>query len=205
MLPTLIILTISFYQLPPIDVESNPQEFLTSKLTSKTTPILVPLIFTTLSIAFIGATVPFVFYYISFKLTLLKSQFNYLSAAIWMQLMAEEKDSIEKIKYFETGLNYYNVYLKRKLKLKINEVQLYSQLLSRSTEDRNNLLNSISKAFVGNDTLKPIAESSLFTQAPILAREKLQSKIKEVVIFLVAIAPVIITVAQLMLPYFKFE
>lgn len=119
--------------------------------------------------------------------------------------MAEEKDPIEKIKYFETGLNYYNVYLKRKLKLKINEVQLYSQLLSRSTEDRNNSLNSISKAFVGNDTLKPIAESSSFIQAPILAREKLQSKIKEVVIFLVAVVPVIITVAQLMFPYFKFE
>jgi len=120
--------------------------------------------------------------------------------------MSEENDSILKIKYFGIGLNYYNAYLKRKLKLKIDEVQLYSQLLSKSTENRNNLLDRISRSFQENDTLKPIAESSVFIQAPILSREKLQSKIKEVGIFLATIIPVMIAIAQLLIPsIFKFE
>jgi hypothetical protein len=53
---------------------------------------------------------------------------------------------------------------------------------------------------VGDDTLKPIAESSLFIQAPILAREKLQSKIKEVFATLSALIPVIIAVVQMIRP-----
>lgn len=98
------------------------------------------------------------------------------------------------------------MYLKRKLELKIDEVQLYSQLLSKSPENRNNLLNTISRAFIEDDTLKPVAESSLLRDGPLLAREKLQSKIKEVIIFLAAVIPVIIAVVQVLLPsVFKIE
>ncbi|MFZ0345142.1 MAG: hypothetical protein WAL24_08280 [Nitrososphaeraceae archaeon] len=160
-------------------------------------PISIPIVLNQLSNILVGIAAPTIFYYILARITLWKDY--YLFATAWMQIMYEENDPIQKTKYFETGLNYYNAYLKTKLKLEINEDQLYSQLLSKTIEDRNNSLNSISKAFGEHDALKPIAKSSLFVQTPILAREKLESKIKEVVVILVGVIPVIIAVVQAIL------
>lgn len=117
---------------------------------------------------------------------------------------SENPDDVYKIRFFVIAIDYYNKYLQRTLKIEINKVLIFSQILSKSREDRNTLLSSIPSTFDDMDKLKPIAELSkhLKDKEPILVKQSLAEKIISAGGFIAAIIPIVITILQLMLPQY---
>jgi hypothetical protein len=110
-------------------------------------------------------------------------------------------DDLYKMRYFGIAIDYYNKYSQRTLKIEINKVLIFSQILSKSREDRNTLLSSIPSTFDDKDKLKSIAELSkhLPDKEPILVKQSSAEKIIFIGGFIAAIIPVVITILQLML------
>jgi hypothetical protein len=119
----------------------------------------------------------------------------------WLKIMSKKNDDVNKMKYFGFGINYYNKYLRRKLKIDLNKALLFSQIIRKSIEDRNKILNSVLCTFEdnNNDKLKPIANlSSIFPdKEPFLIKESLAQKIIDIGGFIAAAIPVVITILQI--------
>ena len=98
------------------------------------------------------------------------------------------------------GLNSYNNFLKRNLKLQFDDVMVCSKIISSS--EKNQLLSLITASFKDNDKLKPVGCLSNIIKLPdteqFLVEKRLEDKIKDVVTILTAIIPVVISIVQLM-------
>jgi hypothetical protein len=99
--------------------------------------------------------------------------------------------------------------LQRTLKLEVNKVLLFSQIISESKEDRNKILTSVFDTFEDkyNDKLKPIAYlSSIFPdKESILIKKSLAEKIIGIGGFIAAAIPVVITILRLIMPQYFAE
>lgn len=117
-----------------------------------------------------------------------------------------EKDQIGQMQSMTRGLRYYNEYLEKVLKLKINNVdRVISKLLSDSKVDKHETIKSIYQAFEDNDNLQPITciSTTLAIQETeiFLVRQPVAEKIKNWTTYIIAtIIPLIVSIVQLLFP-----
>jgi hypothetical protein len=144
--------------------------------------------------------------YISLVGDYARRDFRFRFAKFCMDTVEEKKDEVNKIYYLIKGLNSYNNYIERNLKLQFHEAMVYSKILSSS--DKNQSINLLITSFRKNDKLKPISCLSTIVKLPateqFLVKKNLKSQTKDVITILAAIIPVIISIVQLSFPqYFQ--
>jgi hypothetical protein len=129
--------------------------------------------------------------------------FRYYYAKGCFQILTRRSDKEEMMKFLVMGINSYNKFLKRNLKLQINNIHnLYSKIISNFIFMNSLFVNSLSKTFQNEDKLLPlrlILHFSNLAEEQFLIQESLWEKIKEWATFLVAIIPVTISIIQFLL------
>ena len=117
-----------------------------------------------------------------------------------------EKDEIRRMESMTRALRYYNEYLEKVLKLKINNVDgVISKLLSDSKVDKHEAIKSIYCAFDDNDRFQPITciSTTLGIQETekFLIRQSVAEKIKNWTTYIMAtIVPLIVSIIQWLFP-----
>ena len=85
---------------------------------------------------------------IKIGLLLLRKEFRLYFAKGRLTIASEKQDDIEKMKYLIWGLNSYNSYLRRHLKLEIQDPKrIYSKISNLSYLEKNKVINSLVNAF----------------------------------------------------------
>jgi hypothetical protein len=96
------------------------------------------------------------------------------------------------------GLDSYNSYLKRHIKLEVNEIKkIYSKITTLPGKEKMDTINRIIQSFESGDTLEPVRYLSTLHDNKtelFLAEEPLEKKIKLQVTYAAGIIPVILTV-----------
>jgi len=71
--------------------------------------------------------------------------------------LSRVEDDVERVKYLIEGLSFYNKYIRRTLRLQINDPKIiYSYIIADATVDKNRSIKELSQAFEDNDKLKPL-------------------------------------------------
>ena len=186
----IIILTLLFYTLPP----SMKEGYLS--------PLLGD------GFYFLQATLIITVYITFFTLSFSYGQrdFRFQFAKACMNVIENKKDEVNKIYYLMLGLDSYNKFLKRNIKLQFDDTMVCSKIISSS--EKNQSLNLITASFKDNDKLKPVSCLSNIIKLPdkgqFLVKKPLKGKIKDAVTILTAIIPIVISILQLMFPkYFQ--
>ena len=159
---------------------------------------------------FVQTTLTYMIYsiIIVFFRSYLNRDFRFSLAKRCMYVARKEENQVKKIHYLIIGLIQYNKYLKRNLNVQFDDVRVYSNIIS-SSSDKKQIVKTIAASFEDdNDKLKPTNSLSTFSnlepKEQFLVKKSLSTKIKEVGTFLAAIIPVLITILQLMFPqYFQ--
>jgi hypothetical protein len=109
-------------------------------------------------------------------------------------------DEVEKMEYLIKGLNSYNSFLKRHIKLEINEIKkIYSKITTLPSKEKMDTVNGIIESFESGDTLEPVRYLSSLKDNKteiFLTEEPLEQKIKLQVTYAAGIIPVILTIVQ---------
>jgi hypothetical protein len=104
------------------------------------------------------------------------------------------------MEYLIKGLNSYNSFLKRHIKLEINEIKkIYSKIITLPTNEKIKTVNKIIQSFESGDTLEPVRYLSSLkdsTTELFIVEEPLEQKIKLQVTYAAGIIPVILTVIE---------
>jgi hypothetical protein len=83
--------------------------------------------------------------------------FNFYLARLSFRALSRSEDDVERVKHLIDGLSFYNKYIRRTLRVEINEPKIiYSKIITDATVDRNRWMKELSQAFEDNDKLKPI-------------------------------------------------
>ena len=149
------------------------------------------------------STLVFTVYCMFFSLiySYIRSDFKYHFAKACIAVVESKKDEVNKTYYLMQGLSSYNKFLKRTLKLQFDDAMVCSKIIS--SYDKNESFNLIATSFKGGDKLRPVSCLHDITNLPdkeqFLVKERLSTKIKEVIIILTTVIPVIISIVQLML------
>lgn len=134
-----------------------------------------------------------------FKLYFAKGCFRIIEEKIKSDV---NKNEVEEMKYVILGLNSYNSYIRRHLKLQIKNLnEIYSKLASSPMQKKDASIDSISKAVNGEDTLEPIQYLAKFLglqkKQEILTHVPLSNTIKEWSIFATAVIPTALSIIRL--------
>jgi hypothetical protein len=78
---------------------------------------------------------------------LMRKEFRFDVARGWVELVSKKKDEVEKMEYLLNGLDSYNKYIRKRLKTSINVFQIYSKIINSPTDERNESIRIIAKAF----------------------------------------------------------
>jgi hypothetical protein len=108
-------------------------------------------------------------------------------------------DEVEKMEYLIKGLDSYNSFLKRHIKLGINEIKkVYSRIATLPAKEKSDTVNRIITSFESGDTLEPVRYLSSLHEGKelFLAEESFEQKIKLQVTYAAGIIPVILTIIQ---------
>ena len=129
-----------------------------------------------------------------------RKRFRLYFAKGCLSISKNSKDEVEKIEFLIKGLNSYNSFLKRHIKLEINEIKkIYSKITTLPTNEKIETVNKIIQSFESGDTLEPVRYLSSLkdsTTELFLVEEPLEQKIKLQVTYAAGIIPVILTVIQ---------
>ena len=129
-----------------------------------------------------------------------RKRFRLYFAKGCLSIAKNSNDEVEKMEYLIKGLDSYNSFLKRHIKLEINEIKkIYSKITTLPSKEKSDTVSKIIKSFESGDTLEPVRYlSSLHdnNRELFLAEEPLQQKIKLQVTYAAGIIPVILTVIQ---------
>jgi hypothetical protein len=136
-----------------------------------------------------------------------KKNFRFYYAKGCIQLLSKKTDKSEKMNLLVRALNSYNKYLKKTLKLQINNIdKICSKIISDPFLDKHEFTKSISDAFQSDDKLKPTTQILSFLNIKnteeFLIKEPLWTKIEEWGTLLVPIITVAISIIQFVLPIF---
>jgi hypothetical protein len=133
-------------------------------------------------------------------LSVLKRDFRFYYAKGCFSFLMKRKDDSEKMRYLVMGINSYNKYLKKNLKLQINNINnLHSKLISNFILHNSLFVDSLSKTFHTDNKLLPLSYIIDFLNLEteqFLIEESLWEKIKDWGAFLVAVVPVVISIIQ---------
>lgn len=129
-----------------------------------------------------------------------RKRFRLYYAKGCLSLIKKSKDEVEKMGYLIMGLNSYNSYLRRYLKLEIKDIKkIYSKLATLPDKDKDAAIEKITECFDSGDTLEPLRYLAQFKDADsdiLLAEEPLHEKIKTQVTYAVGIIPVALTILE---------
>lgn len=129
-----------------------------------------------------------------------RKRFRLYYAKGCLSLIRKSKDEVEKMGYLIIGLNSYNSYLRRYLKLEIKDIKkIYSKLATLPDKDKDAAIEKITECFDSGDTLEPLRYLAQFKDADsdvLLAEEPLHEKIKTQVTYAVGIIPVALTILE---------
>jgi hypothetical protein len=129
-----------------------------------------------------------------------RKRFRLYYAKGCLSLVRKSKDEVEKMGYLIMGLNSYNSYLRRYLKLEIKDIKkIYSKLTTLPDKDKDAAIEKIMESFDSGDTLEPLRYLAQFKDADsdvLLAEEPLHEKIKTQVTYAIGIIPVALTILE---------
>ena len=129
-----------------------------------------------------------------------RKRFRLYFAKGCLAITKNSNDEVEKMEYLIKALDSYNSFLKRHIKLEINEIKkIYSKITTLPSKEKSDTVSRIIKSFESGDTLEPVRYlSSLHDNKTelFLAEETLQQKIKLQVTYAAGIIPVILTIIQ---------
>jgi len=127
-----------------------------------------------------------------------RKRFRLYYAKGCLSLVKKSKDEVERMGYLIMGLNSYNSYLRRYIKLEIKDIKkIYSKLATLSDKEKDAAIEKIIESFESGDTLEPLRYLAQFKGADsdvFLAEEPLHEKIKTQVTYAIGIVPVILTI-----------
>jgi hypothetical protein len=153
---------------------------------------------------FLQGTLTFTLYLVFFPLlpSYVDRHFRYRFAKTCMNVVEKKKDEVSKIYYLILGLNSYNKFLKRNLKLQFDDAMVCSKIISSS--EKNKSLNLITESFKDSDKLISCLFNvvKLSDKDQFLVKKRLGDKIKDTVTILTAIIPIVISIVQLMFPHY---
>jgi hypothetical protein len=117
-----------------------------------------------------------------------------------LSIAKNSNDEVEKMEFLIKGLNSYNSFLKRHIKLEINEIKkIYSKITTLPIEAKMDTVNKIIQSFESADTLEPVRCLSSLQENKkelFLTEEPLEQKIKLQVTYAAGIIPVVLTIIQ---------
>jgi hypothetical protein len=136
-------------------------------------------------------------------LLLLRKEFRVYFAKGCLTIALKKQDDVEKMKYLIWGLNSYNFYLRRHLKLEIQDPKrIYSKISNLSYSEKNKIIHSLLNAFEFSK-LQPLAvlSSSLNISDldQFLVKESFIRTIKESAALAAVIIPIAISIIQLIM------
>jgi hypothetical protein len=127
----------------------------------------------------------------------LKKDFDFYLTRAYFTLASQKDDETEKLKYLNQSLDAYNVFLERKLNLKINNImRIYSTIISASAEQKLKIRESVGKALEKDkmELARQLAElSSLPDEEEFLQKESsiLNQRFKDI---LTVMIPAVISI-----------
>jgi hypothetical protein len=129
-----------------------------------------------------------------------RKRFRLYYAKGCLSLVRRSKDEVEKMGYLIMGLNSYNSYLRRYLKLEIKDIKkIYSKLATLADKDKDAAIEKITGSFDSGDTMEPLRYLAQYRDADsdvLLVDEPLLDKIKTHVTYAVGIIPVVLTIIE---------
>jgi hypothetical protein len=134
-----------------------------------------------------------------------RKRFRLYFAKGCLSITKSSKDEVEKMEYLIKGLDSYNSFLKRHIKLGINEIKkIYSRIATSPGKEKMQTVNRIIDSFESGDTLEPVRYLSSIHESKtelFLAEESFEQKIKLQVTYAAGIIPVILTVIQFVINF----
>lgn len=129
-----------------------------------------------------------------------RKRFRLYFAKGCLSITKVSNDEVEKMEYLIKGLDSYNSYLKRHIKLGISEIKkIYSKIATLPAKEKTDTVNRIINSFESGDTLEPLRYLSSLHESKeelFLAEESFEQKIKLQVTYAAGVIPVILTVIQ---------
>jgi hypothetical protein len=129
-----------------------------------------------------------------------RKRFRLYFARGCLSIAKNSNDEVQKMEYLIKGLDSYNSYLKRHIKLGITEIKkIYSKIATLPAKEKMDTVNRITQSFESGDTLEPVRYLSSLHESKtelFLAEESLEQKIKLQVTYAAGIIPVILTIIQ---------
>jgi hypothetical protein len=135
-----------------------------------------------------------------------RKEFRFYFAKACFLIMSKGKDDYKKIKYFLMGLNSYNRYLRRKLRLEVEDIRkIYSKFVFAETAEKQEIIKSVCESVEADgiyttnilklamylSSLSKIPETELFVETATL------QKLKPIGALLAAVIPIIISAIEL--------
>lgn len=129
-----------------------------------------------------------------------RKRFRLYFAKGCLSITKASNDEVEKMEYLIKGLDSYNAYLKRHIKLGIGEIKkIYSKIATLPAKEKTDTVNRIINSFESGDTLDPVRLLSSLHESKeelFLAEESFEQKIKLQVTYAAGVIPVILTIIQ---------
>jgi len=127
-----------------------------------------------------------------------RSKFRiYFARACFDIVLKETSSNLEKARYLQLGLRWYNRFLKRNIGLQFDYQAVYSRILMSFPLNNNQCLTQLIDSFKDEDDLKPlrhISETILNKSQDILFEQNIFTRIKESSDLLIPLVTVIITI-----------
>jgi hypothetical protein len=129
-----------------------------------------------------------------------RKRFRLYYAKGCLSLVKKSKDEVERMGYLIMGLNSYNSYLRRYMKLEIKDIKkIYSKLATLPDKEKDTAIEKIIESFESGDTLEPLRYLAQFKESDsdvFLVEEPLHEKIKTQVTYAIGIIPVVLTIIE---------
>jgi len=129
-----------------------------------------------------------------------RKRFRLYFAKGCLSIAKNSGDEVEKMEFLIKGLDSYNSFLKRHIKLEINEIKkIYSKITTLPAKEKMDTVDRIIQSFESGDTLEPVRYLSTLHDDKtelFLAEEPLEKRIKLQVTYAAGIIPIILTVIQ---------
>ena len=86
-----------------------------------------------------------------------RKRFRLYFAKGCLSIAKNSNDEVEKMEYLIKGLDSYNSYLKRHIKLEVNEIKkIYSKITTLPAKEKMDTVSRIIQSFESGDTLEPV-------------------------------------------------
>jgi hypothetical protein len=129
-----------------------------------------------------------------------RKRFRLYFAKGCLSIAKHSGDEVEKMEFLIKGLDSYNSFLKRHIKLEVNEIKkIYSKITTLPAKEKMDTVSKIIQSFESGDTLEPVRYLSTLHDDKtelFLAEEPLEKRIKLQVTYAAGIIPIILTVIQ---------